>query len=83
VQPPHGELVMVIDRRVECPLGKLQEGIVRAPASFASSTLWPEFEELGDALSAHLFDISNRIIREEVYATNEGADGIPETALLR
>jgi hypothetical protein len=60
-----------------------QTVIVRAPASFVNRTLWPEFEELSDALSTHLLDITNRIIREEVFATNEEAEEIPETARLR
>jgi hypothetical protein len=60
-----------------------QTVIVRAPASFVNRTLWPEFEQLSDALSTHLLDITNRIIREEVFATNEEAEEIPETARLR
>ena len=47
--------------------------MVRAPASFVNRVLWPEFQKLSDALSAHLLDITNRIIREEVYATTEEA----------
>ena len=38
---------------------------------------------ISDALSTHLLDITNRIIREEVFATNEEAEEIPETARLR
>ena len=57
--------------------------MVRAPASFINDTLWPEFQELSDALSAHLMIITERIIREEVYATTGEADEIPEPARLR
>lgn len=60
-----------------------QTVMVRAPASFVNRVLWPEYLELSDALSAHLLDITNRIIREEVYATAEEAEGIAEPALLR
>lgn len=39
--------------------------------------------ESGQALSAHLLDITNRIIRGEGYATTEDAEEILEPALLR
>lgn len=60
-----------------------QTVMVRAPASFINGTLWPEFQELSDALSAHLMVITERIIREEIYATTGEADEIPEPARLR
>ena len=60
-----------------------QTVMVHAPASFINNTLWPEFQELSDALSAHLMIITERIIREEVYATTGEADEIPEPARLR
>jgi hypothetical protein len=60
-----------------------QTVMVHAPASFINGVLWPEFDELSKALSAHLLDITNRIIREEVYATTEEADEIAEPAQLR
>ena len=60
-----------------------QTVLVRAPASFVNGVLWPEFEALSEALSAHLLEITNRIIREEVYATNEEAEEIAEPRLLR
>lgn len=60
-----------------------QTVMVRAPASFVNRVLWSEFQELSDALCAHLLEITNRIIREEVYATTEEAEEIAESALLR
>jgi hypothetical protein len=36
------------------------------------ATLWPEFEELSQALSAHLDEITRKIIREEVHEATEG-----------
>ena len=44
---------------------------------------WPEFQELSDALSAHLLAITDRIIREEVFAETRDADEISEPGLLR
>ncbi|WP_290898980.1 hypothetical protein [Hoeflea sp.] len=60
-----------------------QTVMVRAPASVVNRVLWPEFQELSNALSAHLLDIADRIIREEVYATTDEAEEIAEPALLR
>jgi hypothetical protein len=60
-----------------------QTVMVSAPASIIKGVLWPEFEALSDALSAHLLEITNRIIREEVYATTEEAEEIAEPGLLR
>jgi hypothetical protein len=60
-----------------------QTVIVLAPPSFINRVLWPEFDELSEALSAHLLEITNRIIREEVYATTGEADEVPEPARLR
>lgn len=54
-----------------------------APASVVNGTLWPEFQELSDALSAHLLAITDRILKEEVHATAEEAEEIPEPALLK
>lgn len=41
--------------------------MVRAPRSFVDSTLWPEYQELKEALNAWLNEATERIIREEVY----------------
>jgi hypothetical protein len=60
-----------------------QTVMVRAPASFVRTTLWPEFEELSDALTAHLDDITRKIIREEVHEATDDADEINELRQLR
>jgi hypothetical protein len=41
--------------------------IVRAPRTFVLHTLWPEYQELSEALDDYLNDATERIIREEVY----------------
>src|SRR3546814_8662825 len=51
-----------------------QTVIIRAPASFVQMTLWPEFEELSSALTAHLDEITTKIIREEVHEATQDAD---------
>lgn len=60
-----------------------QTVMVRAPASVVNRTLWPEFQELSDALNAHIMVITDRIIREEVYATSGEAEEVPEPARLK
>lgn len=41
--------------------------MVRAPRSFIDRTLWPEYQELKQALDEYLNEATERIIREEVY----------------
>lgn len=60
-----------------------QTVVIRAPASFAKGVLWPEFEELGDALTLHLNEITDKIIREEVHAATGDAEEIEEPQRLR
>lgn len=60
-----------------------QTVIIRAPASFVQMTLWLEFEELSSALTAHLDEITTKIIREEVHEATQDADEIREPRQLR
>lgn len=60
-----------------------QTVMIRAPASFVHHILWPEFEELSDALTRHLLDITERIIREEVHSATGDAEEIEEPRRLR
>lgn len=45
--------------------------VVRAPKTFVNKTLWPEYQQLREALNRYLNQATDRIIREEVY----GEDG--------
>ena len=60
-----------------------QTVMVRAPASFVQLTLWPEFEELSRALTAHLDEITRKIIRDEVHEATQDAVEISEPRQLR
>ena len=60
-----------------------QTVMVRAPASFVQVTLYPEFEELSHALTAHLDEITRKIIREEVHEATQDAEEINEPRQLR
>lgn len=41
--------------------------MVRVQASFVDRTLWPEYQELREALNEYLNEATERIIREEVF----------------
>lgn len=58
-----------------------QTVVVRAPATVIKRILWPEFEQLSAALNAHLLAITDRIIKEEVFASTGEADEVPDAAL--
>jgi hypothetical protein len=60
-----------------------QTVIIKAPVSFVKTVLWPEFEELSEALTAHLLEITEKIIREEVHASSEDAEVVEEPLCLR
>ena len=42
--------------------------MARVSVSFVEDTLWPEFVELDKALYAHLDEITDRVIRESIFA---------------
>jgi len=42
-----------------------QTVMVRAPASFVREVLWPEFEELSEALTTHLLEITERLFAKK------------------
>ncbi len=59
-----------------------QSLIVKAPASFVETVLWPEFSELNAALVAYLAEITAKVIREEVHGETPEADEIDEPARI-
>ena len=61
---------------------KRQSVLVRAPRSFMETTLWPEFEQLDSALRQYLGELTERIIREEVFRTTADAEEVPEPRKL-
>ena len=48
--------------------------IALVPESFVKTVLWPEFEQLTEALRSHLSGITDRIIREEVHNETREAE---------
>ncbi len=59
-----------------------QSVLIRAPASFVNGILWPEFEALSKALTLHLAEITETIIREEVHESTRDADEVEEPRRL-
>lgn len=60
------------------PRQRRQTIVVKAPRSFVEATLWPEFEQLNEALVAYLIEITDKVIREEVHGETSEAEEIPE-----
>jgi hypothetical protein len=56
--------------------------IVRGPRSFLEGVLWPEFAQLDAALAAFLAEITDKVIREEVYGDASDADEVAEPLKL-
>lgn len=44
-----------------------QSIMIKAPKGFMEQVFWPEFQELNAALVAYLSEITEKVIREEVY----------------
>jgi hypothetical protein len=56
--------------------------VIEAPKSFVEQVLWPEFQELSEALVAYLSEITERLIREEVHRETGEAEEIDEPARI-
>lgn len=57
--------------------------IIKAPTSLVKQVLWPEFQELNAALIAYLSEITEKVIREEVYGETGEADEVDELTGIR
>jgi hypothetical protein len=55
-----------------------QSVMVRAPQSFLDKVLWPEFQEINAALTEYLAQVTDKVIRDEVYGETGDADEVPE-----
>jgi hypothetical protein len=54
--------------------------VVRAPESFITKTLWPEYLEISRALDEYLNEATERIISEEVFGDAEEAEERPDAS---
>ena len=57
---------------------KRQSIVVTAPQSFIDDVLWSEFEQVNEALVDYLVEITDKVIREEVFGSNEDAEIMSE-----
>ena len=48
--------------------------MLQAPESFLREVLWPEFEQLNEALRSYLAEVTARILREEVHGETAEAE---------
>ena len=64
------------------PRMRRQSVMVRAPETFLNTVLWPEFQEVNAALSEYLSEVTDRVIRNEVYRHTGDADEVPELAKI-
>ncbi len=53
------------------PRMRRQSVVISAPRSFIDDVLWPEFEQINDALIDYLSEITDKVIREEVFGSTE------------
>ena len=61
--------------------------MARVPVSFVKETLWPEFTQLNEVLRAYLEEVTERVIRNGIFAENgeveersEAQPGLPAPA---
>lgn len=60
-----------------------QTVVIKAPRSFLDSVLWPEFQESWKELSRYLDQVTQRVIREEVFGDTAEAEEVPEPPKLQ
>jgi hypothetical protein len=54
---------------------RLTTVMLRVPRGFVDQVLWPEFQQLSQALKEYLLEVTTRVIREEVHRdTSEAAE---------
>jgi hypothetical protein len=56
--------------------------MLTAPQGFLDQILWPEFVQINVALTEYLADITEKIIRDEVYRETGEAEEVEEPPQL-
>ena len=59
-----------------------QSVMLCAPQSFLDKVLWPEFLEINAALTEYLAQVTDKVIREEVYKETGDAEEVEELAKI-
>ncbi len=57
--------------------------MIKVPKTFLDNVLWPQFLQIDDALQEHIAEITDRIIRSEVYNEGGEAEEVDEPAKRR
>ena len=69
-------------RPYKYPRMRRQSLVVRAPRAFVDGVLWPEFQQLNEALVDYLAAVTDRVIREEVHGETGEAEEVEAPPLL-
>jgi hypothetical protein len=64
------------------PRMRRQSVMVRAPQTFLNTVLWPEFQEINAALTEYLAQVTDKVIRDDVYGATGDADEVAEPEKL-
>jgi len=64
------------------PRMRRQSVMVRAPQTFLNTVLWPEFQEINAALTEYLAQVTDKVIRDDVYGETGDADEVPGPAKI-
>jgi len=56
--------------------------MLKVPESFVDQVLWPEFQDLNAVLVAYISDLTDRIIRDEIFKDAGEADEVEEQARI-
>ena len=64
------------------PRMRRQSIMVRAPETFLNTILWPEFQDINAALTEYLAQVTDKVIREEVYKETGDAEEVEEPAKI-
>ncbi len=59
-----------------------QSAVVKVPQSFLDQVLWPEFAQINAALTDYLAELTDEVIRAEVYKEPGEAEEVAEPARL-
>ena len=64
------------------PRMRRQSVMVRVPQTFLDTVLWPEFQEINAALTDYLAQVTDKVIRDEVYRETGDAEEVAEPAKI-
>ncbi|MDZ7714550.1 MAG: hypothetical protein U5L06_16380 [Rhodovibrio sp.] len=52
--------------------------MLRGPASFLDRVFWPQFEQIDAALTDYIAEVTDKVIREEVFGESAEVDEVPQ-----